>query len=71
MPELIFDHDEMVEVAKEMLKQRVKVQPVEIQVIARKIYLLCSFRISMKLFTSEKMDKRNFRKKKFLSMNLV
>lgn len=69
MPELIFDHEWMVEHAFKALRQRVKVQPVGFRLLPEK-FTLVQLQDLYEAIYQRKMDKRNFRKK-ILSMNLL
>lgn len=69
MPELIFDHECMVEKAMKALKQRVKVQPTGFKLLPEK-FTLVQLQDLYEAIYQRKMDKRNFRKK-ILSMNLL
>ena len=69
MPDLIFDHKDMVDYAMRMLKNRVKVQPVGFRLLPEK-FTLVQLQDLYEAIYQRKMDKRNFRKK-ILSMNLL
>ena len=69
MPQLIFDHDCMVENAMKMLHQRVKVQPVGFKLLPEK-FTLVQLQDLYEAIYQRKMDKRNFRKK-ILDMDLL
>lgn len=69
MPELIFDHECMVDNAMRMLRQRVKVQPIGFKLLPEK-FTLVHLQDLYEAIYQRKMDKRNFRKK-ILSMNLL
>lgn len=74
--ELAFDHNEVVEYAFEMLKRRVRTQPIGFELLPPKFTLtqLQHLYEAILLFDASpednKLDKRNFRKK-ILSMNLL
>lgn len=69
MPDLIFDHQSMVEYAYKTLRQRVKVQPIGFKLLPEK-FTLVQLQDLYEAIYQRKMDKRNFRKK-ILSMNLL
>ncbi|MEE4115892.1 MAG: NUDIX domain-containing protein [Marinilabiliaceae bacterium] len=69
MPDLIFDHESMVEFAHKTLRQRVKVQPIGFRLLPEK-FTLVQLQDLYEAIYQRKMDKRNFRKK-ILSMNLL
>lgn len=69
LPELIFDHREMVDRALCELLDHVKVQPVGFELLPEK-FTLVQLQELYEAIYQKKVDKRNFRKK-ILSMNLL
>lgn len=69
MPDLIFDHQWMVEEAYKTLRKNVKVQPIGFRLLPEK-FTLVQLQDLYEAIYQRKMDKRNFRKK-ILSMNLL
>ncbi len=74
--ELAFDHDEVIDFAFEMLKRRVRTQPIGFELLPPKFTLTELQQLYEAILLSDappesnKLDKRNFRKK-ILSMNLL
>ena len=74
--ELAFDHDEVIEFAFDMLKRRVRTQPIGFELLPPKFTLTELQQLYEAILLSDappesnKLDKRNFRKK-ILSMNLL
>jgi 8-oxo-dGTP diphosphatase len=69
LPELIFDHQAMVEKALAELKCQVKVKPVGFELLPEK-FTLVQLQDLYEAIYQKNIDKRNFRKK-ILSMNLL
>lgn len=69
LPELIFDHRQMVDKALSMLLDHIKVQPVGFELLPEK-FTLVQLQDLYEAIYQKKIDKRNFRKK-ILSMNLL
>ena len=69
IPELIFDHNWMVERAMQKLHQLVKLRPVGFQLLPEK-FTLVQLQNLYEAIYQKKIDKRNFRKK-ISSMNLL
>lgn len=69
IPDLIFDHNRMVDAALEELLHKVKIQPVGFELLPEK-FTLVQFQELYEAVYQRKIDKRNFRKK-ILSMNLL
>jgi 8-oxo-dGTP diphosphatase len=69
IPELIFDHNQMVEAALVELLHKVKIQPVGFELLPEK-FTLVQFQELYEAVYQRKIDKRNFRKK-ILSMDLL
>ncbi|MCU0377470.1 MAG: NUDIX hydrolase [Bacteroidales bacterium] len=69
LPELIFDHREMVDRALTELINRIKVHPVGFELLPDK-FTLVQLQNLYEAIYQRKIDKRNFRKK-ILSMNLL
>ena len=69
LPELIFDHSEMVAKALNELVRQVKVKPVGFELLPEK-FTLVQLQDLYEAIYQRKVDKRNFRKK-ILSMNLL
>jgi 8-oxo-dGTP diphosphatase len=69
LPELIFDHSEMVGKALEELRSQIKVKPVGFELLPEK-FTLVQLQELYEAIYQRQMDKRNFRKK-ILSMNIL
>lgn len=69
VPELIFDHNEMVTKAWKRLKRRTKIQPVGFELLPEK-FTLTQLQDLYEAIHQQKLDKRNFRKK-ILSMDVL
>jgi hypothetical protein len=69
LPELIFDHDKMVQRALSELLESIKVHPVGFELLPEK-FTLVQLQNLYEAIYRKKLDKRNFRKK-ILSMNLL
>jgi 8-oxo-dGTP diphosphatase len=69
LPELIFDHNQMVKAALHELLHKVKSQPVGFELLPEK-FTLVQLQELYEAVYQRKIDKRNFRKK-ILSMNLL
>jgi ADP-ribose pyrophosphatase YjhB (NUDIX family) len=69
LPELIFDHGEMVARALEELRCQIKVKPVGFELLPEK-FTLVQLQDLYEAIYQRNIDKRNFRKK-ILSMNLL
>lgn len=62
VPPLIFDHQEMVEKARELIKQKVAVEPIGFNLLP-KLFTLTQLQTLYEAIYGETMDKRNFRKR--------
>lgn len=62
LPELIFDHEEMVAAAMRRLKRRVRVAPIGFKLLPEK-FTLTQLQSLYEAILDETLDKRNFRKK--------
>lgn len=69
MPELPFDHQRIFEFCLEKLQQRIRVEPVGINLLPSK-FSLTEFHKMYEAILQQDLDKRNFRKK-LLKMNLL
>ena len=61
LPPLIFDHPEMVEKARELMKQKASVEPIGFNLLP-KLFTLSQLQSLYEAIYDEPMDKRNFRK---------
>ncbi len=68
-PELAFDHDEILEDALQILRQRVRHQPVGFELLPQK-FALADLQALYEALLNENYDKANFRKR-ILAMNLL
>ncbi len=66
IPELAFDHNEIIDYAKERLKRRVKRRPIGFYLLPEKFTIL-QLQNLYEQALNKKLDKRNFRKKIFKS----
>jgi ADP-ribose pyrophosphatase YjhB (NUDIX family) len=62
LPELIFDHREMVAKAREMMKQKAGIQPIGFSLLPER-FTLTQLQTLYEVIFGETMDKRNFRKR--------
>lgn len=69
LPDLIFDHDEMVEAAKSRLRYKASHQPVGFELLPEK-FTLPELQILYEAIYDTKLDKRNFRRR-ILSMDVL
>lgn len=69
LPELIFDHGEMVERALYSLKEEIKIRPVGFELLPEK-FTLVQLQDLYEALYQRSIDKRNFRKK-IMSMNIL
>ncbi|MFP4489223.1 MAG: NUDIX hydrolase, partial [Bacteroidales bacterium] len=69
IPELIFDHNKIVEKAHKQLIDRIKVKPVGFELLPEK-FTLVQLQDLYEAIYQRTIDKRNFRKK-IISMNLL
>ena len=69
IPNLIFDHNIMVEKALKRLRRRAKYQPIGFEILPKKFTIPQLQKLYEAIYQQE-FDKRNFRKK-ILSMNLL
>lgn len=69
VPDLVFDHSEMVKSARQALCKRAAVEPVGFNLLPEK-FTLPQFQTLYEAIYGEVLDKRNFRKK-VLSMNVL
>jgi 8-oxo-dGTP diphosphatase len=68
-PQLVFDHSEILHVAEEKLKRRVRTQPIGFELLPKK-FTLTQMQKLYEAILGITLDKRNFRKK-MLSMDLI
>ena len=69
LPELAFDHAQIVEMALERLKGKVRYQPIGFELLPRK-FTLTQLQRMYEIILDHPLDKRNFRKK-ILGMDLL
>ena len=69
MPDLIFDHNQMVEKARITLRNRAAIAPIGFNLLPDK-FTMSQFQSLYEAIYSERLDKRNFRKK-ILKMNIL
>ena len=69
LPQLIFDHGQMIKAALEKLQQKVAIQPIGFNLLPEKFTLTQLQRLYEVIF-QRKFDNRNFRKK-FLSLSFI
>lgn len=69
LPELAFDHDHIVAVARERLQGKVRYQPIGFELLPRK-FTLTQLQRMYEIILARPLDKRNFRKK-ILAMDLL
>jgi 8-oxo-dGTP diphosphatase len=69
LPELVFDHKDMVTVALSCLRRQVKINPIGFELLSEK-FTLVQLQELYEAIYQKKVDKRNFRKK-ILSMELL
>lgn len=69
LPKLPFDHNEIVKVALEKLRTRIRYRPIGFELLPEK-FTLPQLQSLYEVILGKKLDKRNFRKK-LLSMNLL
>jgi len=69
LPQLIFDHPEMVAMALEELRMQIRIKPAGFELLPEKFTLVQLLDLYEAIY-QRKMDKRNFRKK-ILSMNIL
>ena len=62
MPDLAFDHDEILSAARDRLKGKVRYQPIGFELLPKKFTLFQLQRV-YEIVLESKIDKRNFRKK--------
>ena len=62
LPELIFDHQEMVDKARNMMKRKAGVQPIGFNLLPE-LFTLTQLQALYEAIYGETMDKRNFRKR--------
>lgn len=62
MPPLIFDHEEMVALARERMKQKAAREPIGFNLLP-KLFTLSRLQSLYEAIYGEAMDKRNFRKR--------
>lgn len=70
IPDLAFDHNEIVEYAKERLKRRVKRRPIGFELLPNEFTILQLQTLYEKAMNKQ-LDKRNFRKKLFKSQLIM
>lgn len=70
MPDLAFDHNEIIDYAKERLKRRVKRRPIGFYLLP-KHFTIAQLQKLYETALNREMDKRNFRKKIFNSQLIV
>jgi 8-oxo-dGTP diphosphatase len=69
LPKLAFDHDQIIQAARERLQGKVRYQPIGFDLLPRK-FTLSQLQHLYELLLNRKLDKRNFRKK-ILAMKLL
>lgn len=69
IPPLIFDHQQMVEKARDLMKKKVAVEPIGFNLLP-KLFTLTQLQTLYEAIYGETMDKRNFRKR-VTDMNFV
>jgi 8-oxo-dGTP diphosphatase len=69
LPELAFDHQQILDVAHERLRGKVRWQPIGFELLPRK-FTLTQLQRMYEIILERQLDKRNFRKK-ILSMDLL
>ncbi|MEG8948133.1 NUDIX hydrolase [Rosettibacter firmus] len=69
LPELPFDHNEIVKVALEKLRTRIRYRPIGFELLPEK-FTLTQLQTLYEVILGKKLDKRNFRKK-LMNMNLL
>jgi 8-oxo-dGTP diphosphatase len=69
LPKLAFDHAEIVDMARERLRGKVRYQPLGFELLARK-FTLSQLQRMYEIILERTLDKRNFRKK-ILAMDLL
>jgi 8-oxo-dGTP diphosphatase len=69
LPELAFDHQQILDVAQERLRGKVRWQPIGFELLPRK-FTLTQLQRMYEIILERQLDKRNFRKK-ILSMDLL
>jgi hypothetical protein len=62
LPPLIFDHPQMVECAREMLKRKASTEPIGFNLLPR-LFTLSGLQSLYEAIYGEGLDKRNFRKR--------
>jgi 8-oxo-dGTP diphosphatase len=62
LPELAFDHLEIVEYAMERLREKLKYEPIGFNLLPRD-FTLSDLQVLVETITEQELDKRNFRKK--------
>jgi 8-oxo-dGTP diphosphatase len=62
LPELIFDHPQMVEKARKLMQQKASVEPIGFNLLP-KLFTLSQLQSLYEAIYGEAMDKRNFRKR--------
>lgn len=70
LPKLIFDHQQMVQVAKEKLQQKTKLQHIVFELLPQK-FTLPQLQLLYESIYDRKLDKRNFSRKLLASKLLV
>lgn len=70
IPDLAFDHNEIIDYAKERLKRRFKRRPVGFSLLPKE-FTLTQLQVLYENALNKKFDKRNFRKKVFNSALLI
>lgn len=69
IPDLAFDHERIIEVASQRLKNKVRYEPIGFELLPNK-FTLSQIQNLYEIILEEKLDKRNFRKK-ILGMDLL
>lgn len=69
LPKLPFDHKEIIEAARNRLKQRVRIRPIGFELLPKK-FTLTQIQLLYEAILNIKLDTRNFRKK-LLRLNIL
>jgi 8-oxo-dGTP diphosphatase len=70
VPQMVYDHNEIFDFARERLKRRVKRRPIGFRLLPRE-FTLGQIHSLYEQILEKRLDKRNFRKKLFSSQLLV
>ena len=69
LPQLAFDHKEIIEYAVKRMRERLELSPIAFQLLPEK-FTLTELQHSYELILAKKLDKRNFRKK-MMSLSML